>query len=46
MVVKTLVENTAVSNRFSTEHGLSLYIETGKYKLLCDLGASGLFLEN
>ena len=46
MVVKTLVENTAVSNRFNTEHGLSLYIETGKYKLLCDLGASGLFLEN
>lgn len=46
MVVKTLVENTAVSNRFLSEHGLSLYIETGKYKLLCDLGASGLFLEN
>ncbi len=46
LIVKALVENTAVSDAFQTEHGISLYIETGKYKLLFDTGASGLFLEN
>ncbi len=46
MVIKVLVENTAISDDCQTEHGLSLYIETGKFKLLFDMGASGLFLEN
>jgi metal-dependent hydrolase (beta-lactamase superfamily II) len=46
MVVKVLMENTAVSGDFQTEHGLSLYVETGGYRLLFDTGASGLFLEN
>lgn len=46
MVIKVLAENTAISDDLKTEHGLSLYIETGKYKLLFDMGASGLFLEN
>lgn len=46
MIIKALVENTAVSEDFQSEHGLSLYIETGKYKLLFDTGASSLFLEN
>jgi len=46
MIIKALVEDTAVSDEFQTEHGLSLYIETGNYKLLFDVGASGLFLEN
>ena len=41
MLIKTLVENNAVSEEFNTEHGLSLYIETGKTKLLFDMGASG-----
>lgn len=46
MIVKVLAENTAVSEDFGAEHGLSLYIETGKRKLLFDVGGSGLFAEN
>jgi len=46
MIVKTLVENTSVSEKFSYEHGLSLYIETSKHKILFDTGASGIFAEN
>jgi 7,8-dihydropterin-6-yl-methyl-4-(beta-D-ribofuranosyl)aminobenzene 5'-phosphate synthase len=46
MVVKVLVENTAISDDFQTEHGLSLYIETGARRLLFDMGAGGLFLKN
>ena len=36
MLIKTLVENTAVSEDFGSEHGLSLYIETKKQKILVD----------
>lgn len=46
MIIKTLAENTAISAEFRTEHGLSLYIETNRHKLLFDLGASDLFIEN
>lgn len=46
MIIKVLSENTAVSTEFKSEHGLSLYIETGKHKVLFDTGASGIFLEN
>jgi 7,8-dihydropterin-6-yl-methyl-4-(beta-D-ribofuranosyl)aminobenzene 5'-phosphate synthase len=46
MIIKTLVENTSISEQFRTEDGLSLYIETPKHKLLFDLGQNDLFLEN
>ncbi len=46
MLIKTLVENTSVSQDFGNEHGLSLYIETKKHRILFDVGASSLFLEN
>ncbi|NLJ70300.1 MAG: MBL fold metallo-hydrolase [Clostridiaceae bacterium] len=46
MLIKTLVENTAMSKDFGSEHGLSLYIETKKHKILFDVGASDLFLQN
>ena len=46
MLIKTLVENTAISKDFGSEHGLSLYIETKKHKILFDVGASELFLKN
>lgn len=46
MIVKTLVENTAIASGFQGEHGLSLYIETKRHKLLFDMGASTLFAEN
>jgi 7,8-dihydropterin-6-yl-methyl-4-(beta-D-ribofuranosyl)aminobenzene 5'-phosphate synthase len=34
MIVKALVENTSVSEDLGCEHGLSLYIETEKHKIL------------
>ncbi len=46
MLVKTLVENTSISKDFGSEHGLSLYIETKNHKILFDVGASELFLQN
>lgn len=46
MLIKTLVENTSISKDFGSEHGISLYIETKKQKILFDVGASELFLQN
>jgi len=46
MIVKTLLENTAVSADFRQEHGLSLYIETKGHRILFDAGATGAFAEN
>lgn len=46
MKIKVLVENTAGSENFDTEHGLSLYIETQNKKILFDMGQSGLFAQN
>ncbi len=46
MIIKALSENTAKSEEFCCEHGLSLYIETSNFKLLFDVGASGIFYKN
>lgn len=46
MIIQVLSENTALSEDFGYEHGLSLYVETEKHRLLFDTGASGLFAEN
>lgn len=46
MKVITLVENTAISSDFCSKHGLSLYIETEKHKILFDIGPDSLFAEN
>lgn len=46
MIIKVLSENTAASEEFGCEHGLSLYMETQKHRLLFDTGAGGLFAEN
>lgn len=46
MNMSVLVENTAIVPGIGHEHGLSLYLETGRHKILFDTGASGLFLEN
>lgn len=46
MIIKALVENTSLSKELGSEHGLSLYIETNSRKILFDVGASNLFLEN
>lgn len=46
MKIVSLVENTSRSGEYKTEHGLSLYIETQKHKLLFDMGQTELFAEN
>ncbi|MGI6361555.1 MAG: MBL fold metallo-hydrolase [Bacillota bacterium] len=46
MLIKTLVENTSISQDFGSEHGLSIYVETKHHKILFDVGASALFLQN
>lgn len=46
MKITVLAENTAINQDFEAEHGLSLYIETEKDKILFDFGQSDLFLKN
>lgn len=46
MYVLTLVENTSQTAGLLGEHGLSLYIETGRHKILFDTGASAQFAKN
>ena len=46
MKIISLAENTCKSGLYGTEHGLSLYIETEKHKILFDMGQSELFCEN
>ena len=46
MKIISLVENTSSSSEYRSEHGLCLYIETSKHKILFDLGQDKLFAEN
>lgn len=46
MKITVLAENTALSEEYLSEHGLSLYIETEKHKILFDMGQTDIFLEN
>ncbi|MCD2493556.1 MBL fold metallo-hydrolase [Lacrimispora sp. NSJ-141] len=46
MVIKTLMEDTSIGELWEKEHGLSLYLETDRHRLLFDTGKSGLFLTN
>jgi 7,8-dihydropterin-6-yl-methyl-4-(beta-D-ribofuranosyl)aminobenzene 5'-phosphate synthase len=46
MKITTLVENTTISSKYRSKHGLCFYIETLKHKILFDLGPNKLFLEN
>ena len=45
MKITALTENTSRTG-LPTEHGLSLWIETGKLRVLFDMGQSALFAEN
>ncbi len=45
MKITALTENTSQCG-FPTEHGLSLYLETGTHQILFDAGQSSLFAEN
>ncbi len=46
MKVRVFVEDTSPTTEYRSEHGLSLYIETRKSRLLFDFGQGALFLEN
>ena len=46
MKLITLVENTCGNNGCIAEHGLSIYIETDKHKLLLDTGQSDAAVKN
>ncbi|MEG0372177.1 MAG: MBL fold metallo-hydrolase, partial [Clostridium sp.] len=46
MRIVPIVENASISKDYKTKHGLSLYIETDRHKILFDLGENRLFLEN
>ena len=44
--IVALLENTTESSKLKCKHGLSLYIETPKHKILFDVGPNALFLKN
>lgn len=46
MKVVTLVENTVGKEGLEAQHGICLYIETRRHKLLVDVGPNDLFLRN
>ena len=46
MKTTSILENTSEREDMITEHGLSLYIETGKVKILFDMGQSDAFYKN
>lgn len=46
MKLVTLIENTTASPALAAEHGLSLYIETARHKILFDAGQSAAFADN
>jgi 7,8-dihydropterin-6-yl-methyl-4-(beta-D-ribofuranosyl)aminobenzene 5'-phosphate synthase len=46
MKIITLIENVVNGRSMQAEHGLSLYIETDKQKILFDTGQSGAFIQN
>ena len=46
MKIISLLENTAHSPDVEAEHGLSLYVETGRHTLLFDMGQTDLFARN
>ena len=46
MNITVLSDNRTIDKRFEVEHGLSIYLETDKYKWLLDTGASDAFIHN
>lgn len=46
MKIQVLIENLSCREDLACEHGLSLYIETGKHRILFDAGQSGAFADN
>ncbi len=46
MKITVLLENTACRDDVKCAHGLSMYVETEKHRLLFDMGPNAAFLEN
>lgn len=46
MKIITLLENETLDHKLKSAHGLSLYIETKKHKILFDSGPNNYFLKN
>lgn len=46
MKITVLSENTSLSDDIDAEHGLSLWIETEKHKIIYDMGQSDVFARN
>lgn len=46
MKIVVLMENTTCREDIACAHGLSLYVETAKHKLLFDMGPDAQFIEN
>ena len=46
MKIVTLMENTSCRSDLCAEHGLSLYLETEKRRILFDAGQSAAFADN
>lgn len=46
MKIQVLVENTTKREDLQAEHGLSIYVEAGKHKILFDMGQTEAFAEN
>lgn len=46
MKITALTENTSCKPEIGCEHGLSLLIETEKYRILFDMGQTDLFAQN
>lgn len=46
MKMAVLIENTCGNPNCASEHGLSIYVETKRHKLLLDTGATDAFLGN
>lgn len=44
--ITALVENTSISKEYRSIHGLSLYIETEKHRILFDVGPDDTFVYN
>ena len=46
MKITTLIENTTLSPELTSEHGLSLFVETDRCRFLFDTGQTGAFADN
>ena len=46
MKLTVLSDNRSCDGSLETEHGLSIFLETEKYRILLDTGASDMFIRN